>query len=78
MSEGARKELGLASSDETIVGVVYLKEGVASIEFKHDTSDAPHVTLVAPAQLCGTEQRQYNVERNRDSTLALRGGCGLT
>ena len=29
---------------------MYLKEGVSSVQFKHDTTDTPHITWMSPAQ----------------------------
>lgn len=35
---------------------LYLKEGVSSVELKHDAANAPQVTRVAPTQFCEDER----------------------
>lgn len=39
-------------NEEWNVCTLYLKESKASIEFKHDTANTPHVAWLRPTKLC--------------------------
>lgn len=44
--------------------VVYLKEGVASIQLKHDAANTPQITRVAPTQLWGRKEKRERITVN--------------